>query len=458
MGSTALRGLVRSACPATAWPALPGPDAAQALALQFQLELSQWYDPQTLWELQYRQLDVLLRHAHATVPYYRERWAGLYDPAVLITPERFSRLPVLTRSALQQHFEALKSTASLPEHGPPAETRSSGSTGVPVRVLKTPLNDLLWQGHMLRDHLWHARDFSGKLAVIRRNVEEGELRVWDPFLDAVTATGRAVLLPIGTEIARQLDWLAREAPDYLLTYPSNAAELARLALERGERLPGLREILTFGEVVTPALRALCREAWNARVVDAYSAQEVGYMGLQCPHHEHYHVQAECLLLEVLDARGRPCAPGETGLVVVTPLHAFAMPLVRYVVGDYAQAGHPCPCERGLPVLARIMGRTRNTLVLETGERYWPFFGTHGFTDIAPIKQHQFIQKSFRVIEARLVPARPLTADEERRFERHVQSRLPVPFEIRLVYVPEIARSASGKYEDFMSEIADSGAV
>ncbi len=458
MAETGPLGSIRSSCPGIAWPALPGPDAAQALAYQFQLELSQWYDPQTLWELQYRQLDILLRHAYATVPYYRERWAGLYDPAILITPERFARLPVLTRSALQQNFEALKSAAPFPEHGAPAETRSSGSTGMPVRVLKTPLNDLVWQGHMLREHLWHARDFSGKLAVVRRNVEERKVDGWDTILDAVAATGPAVMMPIGTEIARQLAWLEREAPDYLLTYPSNAAELARLSLERGTHLPGLREIMTFGEAVTPVLRALCREAWNARVIDTYSAQEVGYMGLQCPDHEHYHVQAECMLLEIVDTRGRPCAPGQTGLVVVTPLHAFGMPLVRYVVGDYAEVGHPCPCGRGLPVLARIMGRTRNTLVLETGERYWPFFGTHRFSDIAPIRQHQFVQKSFSVIEARLVAARPLTADEERRFERHVQSCLPVPFEIRLVYVPEIPRSASGKFEDFMSDVADAGAV
>ena len=103
-----------------------------------------------------------------------------------------------------------------------------------------------------------------------------------------------------------------------------------------------------------------------------------------------------------------------------------------------------------------MGRTRNTLVLETGERYWPFFGTHRFTDIAPILQHQFVQKSFQVIEARLVTARPLTNDEEEGFRRHVQSMLPARFEIRLDYVREIPRSTSGKFEDLVSEIADSG--
>ena len=445
-------GLIRSACPGIAWPAAPGADGAQALALQFQLELSQWYRPEQLQELQFRQLDALLRHAHATVPYYRERWSGIYDPGVPLTLERFSRLPVLTRRALQNEFEALKSASPPPEHGAPVETRSSGSTGMPVRVLKTPLSDLVWQGIMLREQLWHGRDLAGTLAVIRRTVEQQESRGWGGSIDAVASTGRAVLLSIATEAAAQLSWLEQHQPDYLLTYPSNVAELARLALERGTRLTRLREVLTIGEVVAPEHRALCRQAWNVPIVDAYSAEEAGYMALQCPGSEHYHVQAESALVEILDTRGKPCAPGQAGLVVVTPLHAFAMPLVRYVVGDYAEPGPPCSCGRGLPVLNRVMGRTRNTLVLENGERYWPFFGTHRFTDLAPIVQHQFVQKTHGVIEARLMTARPLTPEEEQRFTAHVQARLPAPFEIRIAYVREIPRGAGGKYEDLVSEI------
>ena len=127
------------------------------------------------------------------------------------------------------------------------------------------------------------------------------------------------------------------------------------------RLPGLREVRTLGEASTPDLRALCREAWGVPLVDVYSAEEVGYIALQCPEHEHYHVQAESVLVEILDERGAPAPPGETGRVVVTDLHNFAMPLVRYEIGDYAEVGEPCACGRGLPVLRRIVGRVRNML-------------------------------------------------------------------------------------------------
>ena len=95
--------------------------------------------------------------------------------------------------------------------------------------------------------------------------------------------------------------------------------------------------------------------------------------------------AESVLVEILNDDGTPCAPGEIGRVVVTALQNFATPLIRYEVGDYAEASAPCPCGRGLPVIRRIMGRVRNLLVLPDGKKIWPAFGSRGLTEIAPIR-------------------------------------------------------------------------
>jgi phenylacetate-CoA ligase len=444
---------IRSALPGVAWPAVPGQEAAATLALQFQLERSQWLTPERLRELQFRQLDVLVRHAHDTVPYYRERWEGRYDSGRLLTPEVFSRIPVLGRSELQANFDALKSNRIPPDHGQVVESRTSGSTGAPVRVLKTGLVQLMWQAIVLREHQWFQRDFGGKLAAIRQGATDGEGEGWGPATDGVYRTGRSATLNIRADVDTQLRWLQAQAPDYLLTYPSNVAELARTSMARRAPIPRLREVRTFGEILAPETRELCREAWGVPVTDAYSSDETGYMALQCPENEHYHAQAENVLVEVLDERGNPCAPGGTGRVIVTALHNFAMPLVRYELGDYAEVGSLCGCGRGLPVLARIVGRVRNMLILADGRRYWPSFGSRGLNEVAPVLRHQFVQKSHDVIEARLVTAQPLTLEQEEGLRRHILSKLPAPFEIRFAFVSEITRSAGGKYEDFLSEIA-----
>lgn len=442
-----------SAVPGAAWPAIPASGGAMALALLHQLERTQWLAPEKLLELQLGQLAGLLRHAHATVPHYRSAWAGAYDPTAPLDYRRFARLPLLARRDLQEQFDALRSASPPAAHGAPEERRTSGSTGAPVRFLTTPLAGLYWNALTLRDHLWQGRDPGLTLAVIRRETADADAANWGPATLGLVRTGRSVGHSIFGDTAAHLDWLLEQKPAYLYTYPSLVAGLARLSLERGVRLEGLREVRTLAESLDPALRGLVREAWDVPLTDLYSASETGYLALQCPEGEHYHVQSEGVLLEVLDEDGRPCAPGQVGRVVVTPLHNFAMPLVRYDIQDYAEAGGPCACGRGLPVLKRILGRVRNMLVTADGKRYWPVFGTRALMDAAPVLQHQFVQKTHTLVQARLVVAAPLTPEQEQRFRARVLSQLPAGMRLQLSYVERIERSASGKFEDFVSELS-----
>src|SRR5262249_28205670 len=162
---------------------------------------------------------------------------------------------------------------------------------------------------------------------------------------------------------------------------------------------------------------------------------------------HYHVQSEGIFVEVLDESGKPCQPGQIGRVVLTPLHNFAMPLLHYAIGDYAEVGKPCPCGRGLPVLSRVLGRVRNMVVLPGGERIWPRTGRLRYGDAIPVKQFQMIQTGLTTLELRLVAERRGTAEEEARLTAMVAEWIGFPFEVKYTYLDEIPRAAGGKYED-----------
>jgi phenylacetate-CoA ligase len=419
----------------------------------FWLDRSQWLPLDQLRERQLQQLQVLLRHAHATVPYYRNRWSAVYDPATPLTFERFAALPTLTRRELQEQFENLKSGNIPPGHGDVSESKSSGSTGATVRVLKTQLLGLFWNVFALRDHAWHRRDLRGKLATIRHSIGAGEFEHWGLATAGLVEDGPSVVIGVAGSVQDQLRWLELQQPDYLMTYPSIAAELARLTIAGENRLRKIRELRTLGEVLTPEVRALCRKAWSVPVTDVYTADEVGYIALQCPRHEHYHTLEEGVLVEILDERDRPCGPGQLGRVVVTCLHNFAMPLIRYELGDYAEPGDPCPCGRGLPVLRRVAGRVRNMLVTATGERYWPTFGTRSLALFDSISQIQFAQIEYDLIEARLVTASALSPEQESVLRALIQSRLPAGFRVSFAYRDKIARGVGGKYEDFVCEVS-----
>jgi phenylacetate-CoA ligase len=188
-------------------------------------------------------------------------------------------------------------------------------------------------------------------------------------------------------------------------------------------------------------------------VHNYTSSECGYMALQCPEHDHLHVQSELLLIEVLDANDRPCQPGEVGRVVVTPLHGFATPLIRCEIGDEAEVGEPCACGRGLPVLKRIVGRTYDYLVTVTGKRKRVDTGYYRICRIPVVREFQLVQRSVELIELRVVLARPLTSEEVVEIHDVMRAEFGPEFRVEIAVLESIPRTNAGKLRSFVSEVA-----
>ena len=203
------------------------------------------------------------------------------------------------------------------------------------------------------------------------------------------------------------------------------------------------------------MREKCEAVWGVPIHDNYSAEEFGTIAHQCPVTTNMHVQAENVLVEVLDADDRPCKRGEVGRTVITSLNNFATPFIRCDIGDVTIPGAPCECGRGLPVLERILGKARNFIVRPTGERVFPSLWGE-FALIAPVRQFQLVQTSLEVIEMKLVVTRPLTPDEESTLKHSINRSFGYPFELPITYVDEIPRDASGKFRDIRSEVPGAG--
>lgn len=449
-----------SATPGISWPAIPSRDAAGLLSILYQLEATQWLTPEQIQELQLKQLNSLLTHSLKTVPYYRKVFGerGLREPQAL-TLDAWRELPILTRDSLMQNRSELLSDSVPDQHKPLVEVKSSGSTGKPVQTETTAVTRAFWNAFVLRDHYWHRRDFRLPFAAIRfihrdaRYPESDHTSNWGPPTAIVHPTGPSSVLDIRTPVSKQVEWISQRRPAYLLTYPSNIQEIARYCMRHDIHFKGLREIRLFGEVVDDAVRKDCKDAWCVSATDGYSANEVGYIALQCPEAEHYHVQSETCFLEVIDEMGNPCRIGEVGRVLVTPIHNFAMPLLRYAIGDYAELGSSCACGRGLPVIKRVLGRSRNMLVLPNGDRQWPFFGLGSYRNLKQVRQHQLVQHSPREIEVKLVVDQPLTEEEREELRKKILRALGHSFHIIFTFHDSIPRSASGKYEEFISFVA-----
>ncbi|MGE0152935.1 MAG: phenylacetate--CoA ligase family protein [Reyranellaceae bacterium] len=437
--------------PSHYFPGIPEPRAARMFAVASQLEWSSRMPAAQFNTLQYRQLHALFVHAERRSRFWRERLrAAGFDPAAkTFDIATLSRLPPLTRQDMQTAYEEMRAYPAPAKWGDVSIFQTSGSTGQWVRVEKPEINTILFDAVTFVDHMWHRRDFTGKLAVIRKEVGKG---AGGPFWSRETVnlveTGpRVEFNPVGKDMTEVLAWLEKERPDYVTTWPSIARQLAYLKIQNGGAPLRIRQFLTFGEMVTPEIHEVLGKAFGATVADRYSTEEAGYIALQCGHGNYHAVPLA--IVEIVDDQYRPVPPGTIGRVLITLPHSFVMPLIRYEVGDYAIAGTKCGCGRTWPIIEKIMGRERSIVQFPDGSRQFVPIDGLDWTEIGPIRQWQFRQVAADRIDLLVTPSRPLTEAERSRLDAEATRLFRNEFRIDLQEVAAIESLPSGKRPEFV---------
>ena len=399
-------------------------------------------DREQILALQERKLADLVEHCRRFSPDFARRLAACPD----------GELPLLTRRDLQTARD-IHCTRVPADHGAISEQRTSGSTGEPVRVCKTEHVGQVWASMTRRFHDWHRTDFSQTMLSVKvlfKKIERAPN--WGPPATSFTRTGPAVGMPAASDASEIWKVARDERVGDLVIFPTNLKALLRLMKRDGLTLPDLRRVRTVSETVSDELRAECSAVLGLDLIDLYSSNEMGNIAIQCPQSGLYHTLDDVVRVEVLRDDGTPCAPGEIGRVVVTDLHNYATPLIRYVCGDYAEVAEPCPCGLPLATLRRIMGRERNLALRPDGRRVWPNFGLYSLSqDVAPVHQYQVVQHSLDDVEVKLAVERELTDEELSTLTGLVETNLGFPIKVRFTFFADrIPVPPSGKYEEFVS--------
>ena len=306
--------------------------------------------------------------------------------------ELLANLPVLTRAQVQENFDGLYFKAPDHEESDYVVQATSGSTSKPVSVMKFgPLYSAEYDALTLTE--WHLnnRDVTKLVSSFRVIDREARNVPLGPPLSYIGANRPSTALSVlEHSIEELLDELHDLRPDYLYVNGVVVRQLAIAQME-GNRAPiSIDQILTVSDRIDPQLRQLVRDAFGARIIDRYSSEEFGYIAFQCPFHDHLHVSTPSVIVEVVDAEGQPCEVGVPGRVLVTSLHNFAMPLIRYEIGDVAQFGAPCEAGLNWPVLERIVGRTRDGVTLPNGEFHLVTFFNSEMLMLRKIRDFQVV--------------------------------------------------------------------
>jgi phenylacetate-CoA ligase len=413
------------------------------------LQATEWFKREEILRLQQQGLRRLVKHAYENVPYYHRvfKERGL-RPSDVKTVEDLKKLPILKKTEIAwMPRELIAKNISVGQMNP---CRTAGTTAKPLKFYKTK-EDLSW-GHAaeLRAYGWAGYQFGDKYGLIR-TFQPHELQ--NPLLMLENLLKRRVVLNVYElsrgSIASFAQKMSRFRPDYLAGWSSKIYMLATYVLEKGLSLK-LRAIFSSSETLLPSQRRVIERTFGCEVYDFYGSREVLSMASECAKHSGYHVQSENIVLEFVK-HAEQVAPGETGAILVTDLRNYAMPFIRYDIGDTGKpSDDDCPCGRGLPLFKSLEGRTYEFFVTSRSITALKDFDI--FFENLPVRMFQIVQRDRDEILIKIVKADGYSEKDTDFIKRNISFPRAQRPTIEVELVDSIPSEKSGKKRYVISKL------
>ena len=397
-------------------------------------------------------LSMLLAHACQHVPLFRQLAPSACSTGLAAdgSLEDLHRFPVLTRRDYQEAGVAGTLAGNVSAERL-LDRSTSGSTGERMVIRRTWLEERLlncfrWRAFRSYGVGRHDRIIN---ALFRSDADPRDDQRLARLAMALGWRQMLVVDAIGDDAAAEK--AARFAPHCLTGMTSGLAALADASVARGLTLSP-RLVVTTGELLTEPLRARI-SVIGSPIRDLYGSNEFNLLAWECPAGQGtYHVCDDAVVLEVVGPDGRPVEVGQTGEVVVTGLHSFAMPFIRYKIGDLAVRGPDrCPCGASYSTLMAIHGRTIDMFLLAGGISLHPWKIHNAVRPwLGLVRQASLVQMASDRLEYLVVATEAMGAAEEALLSAAARAALPAGIGFTLRRVDAIPAGPGGKARPFVA--------
>jgi phenylacetate-CoA ligase len=399
----------------------------------------------------------LLDHCKQSVPYYAEVIRDIGDSFYEDPEEYLRRFPILTKDIIRSRFDELKST-DLPRRKWYFNS-SGGSTGEQIRFIQD----------------WEYATRSGAIKLLYSKLAGGEIgerevRLWGSLRDIIDGgegwraqlinkiTNTVFLNAFRMTPEQMREFIAilnTTRPKIILAYVDAIYELARFSERTGLAVAPQAAIMTTAGTLYPFMREKIEGVFQCRVLNRYGSREVGDIACERPGYKGLWVAPWGNYIEIVDSAGNRVPDGHDGEILVTSLTNFAMPFVRYRIGDSGVLFPAAGKDRGEygQVLETVIGRTADIFRARNGILVHPgYFGSLLYLRDW-ISRYQVVQKSHSCIVFRIVRSGP-DCQQAELDEISAKTRLVMgdDCEIAFEFVDEIAPCSSGKYRYIISEV------
>ena len=334
--------------------------------------MSGYWDPhiermplEDLHALQEDRLKSTVRYVYDHSAFYRRRFkeAGV-EPGDIKTLADITKLPFTRKVDLRDNYPT--GMFSAPKSQVVRYHVSSGTTGKPTVVGYTKGDIETWSESLARALTSIGLDSDD---VVQVGYGYGLFTGGLGLHYGAERIGAAVL-PVGTgNTERQIELMQDLGTTAIACTPSYFLHIMEVAEKMGisiKKDTKLKAGIFGAEPWSLETRKRIEDATGINAYDIYGTSEIsGPLFTECHVKKGIHVWADMFLIEVLDPKtDEPVADGETGELVFTTLHKFALPLIRYRIGDLTILNsETCECGRTHPRIMRILGRTDDMLII-----------------------------------------------------------------------------------------------
>lgn len=360
--------------------------------LEEMIRRSYWSRAELL-KYQEKKLRKLLKHAYDSVPFYHKLLSEAeIKPEDVKSVGDLSKLPIVTKNEISESIDSVISERFRTRNLRTLST--SGSTGKPLQVFITRDEDRFRKAKHLRANLSCGHNPWDKWVTITSPSHFGEATKLQQILRFYAPK----FVSVFDDAPRQMSTIDKIGPDILDGYSSSLFLLAKEVERSGLETIKPKSVFGGAELIDNSSRHFIETVFEAPFYDQYATIEFERMAWQCPVKSCYHIDADALIIQFVDKNGEEVSEGESGEMVCTSLFSYAMPFIRYAVGDIGiPTDEECACGRKLPLMKIIEGRSDSLLLLPNGRTLSP----RAFTiAINKFQLSKYIEQ-FRVIQKKI---------------------------------------------------------
>ncbi len=415
----------------------------------YKLYMNQWKTPEQLREIQTIKLKKLIRHAYEKVPYYRELFDSLkIKPKDIRKFEDLQILPLTSKKQLHE-LSLREKTARDIDVKRCKSLYTSGTTGIPLKMFFTyqdsTLMNLTWARAFLACGM---KPWYKMVAFIGQQKVKAKKSWYEHF-----ALWRRKEISTWDKPELWITEIQKQNPQILVGYIMTFKLLEEAIQKYQVKNINPKAIFHSSAILDSYSRKHLEEVFQAPIKDFYGSDEAGCIAWECEKCGGYHINSDTLIIEVLD-NDKQVNPGEQGEVVITNLHSYAMPFIRYQQKDIVTlAEKKVTCGRGFPLLEQIKGRADDFIVLEDGRRIPSHPLYHCIVHVPGIKRWRIIQEKVTKIKVEIEPGADFGTHTQKTIENNLKKLVMDKIEIEICKVDSIPIDPSSKYRSVLSYVS-----